>query len=138
MHDENLIAQLINVYYHEEYWVKRKMSVDKIRRYFNILLNNGNIITVERDKELLGYVEFWLINENQFSKLQRGGNLRPETEDVQTGNICYLNSLWIKNTERKGEVFKMMKKRFFEATRHCTLYCGVENKHNKRFRMLRR
>ena len=107
-----------------ETWHKKKLDEANATDYFTVLLERGNIITISQDNLLLGYVEFWRLNYGQFGRIVCCEEFSAIQEDVQTGNIAYVANTFIRKEYRKGEVYKMLRDRFFEANKACDYFVG--------------
>ena len=118
-----LIDQLWDFYQIED-WHRYKEPKESIDRYHERLLANGNIITVSEGDFLLGYVEVWKISFEQLGRIVAGERFSAYHEDVQTGQIGWVANTYIRPEYRMGNVYKILKKRFFEITESCTHYSG--------------
>jgi enolase len=116
--------QLTDIYLNKETWHEKKLSYEESIKYHEHLLESGNIIVVRDGDRVIGYVEFWRLTYEQFGRVICGEPLSAMHEDVQTGQIAYLANVFIEKDYRNGGVYKMMKKRFFEANTLCTHFVG--------------
>lgn len=119
----NLTDQLWELY-EQETWHKTRLAKEECDAYHSQLLDQGNIITVRDGDILAGYVEFWRINYEQFGRIICGEGLSAIREDVVHGYIAYVANTFIRPEYRKGEVYKMLRDRFFEANKYCTYFVG--------------
>lgn len=71
------------------------------------------LLYVEQDGELLGYVESWRINYQQFGRKLCGEPVDIEKEDIETGKICYINNVTIRPDVRKGLTIKLLRNKFY-------------------------
>lgn len=122
--DMTLAEQLTEVYLKYETWHKEKISKEEADKYHARLLSTGNIITVEKEGQLLGYVEFWRLSYEQFGRIIAGEPFSAYCEDVQSGHIAYVANTYILPEYRRGGVYRMLRDRFFEANKHCTHFVG--------------
>lgn len=106
----------------QEYLMPEADAID----YFDVMISRGNIIAVtsEDETELLGYVESWKINFEQFGRIVCKANFWTKDENTINGNICFLANIWISPGFRKGMVFKEMELRFFANNNDCEYYSG--------------
>lgn len=125
MNHESLINQLVSIYLEEENWHRKKLDREEAKLYFAHLLSKGNIITVEHNNVLCGYLEFWRLTYEQFGRVLCQP-LSAMQEDVQTGYISYLANIYIKPEYRDSQVFNRLRDRFFEANASCTYFVGEE------------
>lgn len=124
MLNDIIIKQLWEIYDKSEWWHKEKLAKEEADKYHSILLNQGNIITCSEGDNLLGYVEFWRINYEQFGRIICGEGFSALCEDVIHGHIAYVANTFIRPEYRKGEVYKMLRDRFFEFNKECTHFVG--------------
>lgn len=120
----DILNQLLDVYYLEEPWQKNKMPVEEARKYHSNLLDSGNISYYEENEEVLGYVEYWKINYEQFGRIICGEPFSAYLEDVNSGNIAYVANTWIKEDERRGRVVRILKLMFYKNCCSCDYYVG--------------
>ena len=128
-----LIDQLIKVYYEEETWCRNKLPIDKIREYYEEIFKKNRIITIVEKGELLGYMESWRVNVLQLFHIARGDDFHIAEEDIGHGNICYVNSIWIREDKRGTDVGKKLKEQFFKNLKGCRFIYGDQNGKNARF-----
>lgn len=119
-----LAEQLSHVYLEKETWHRSKLSWEDAVEYHQRLLDRGNIITVQDNERLVGYAEIWRLNDEQLERVLGGGTLAADAEDVQTGCHAYVANIYIEPEYRHGEVFKLLKRRFFELCGDCVDYSG--------------
>lgn len=119
--------QLVDIYLHKEWWVKEedKLSFEVALRYYTKLYNQGNILTCEIGDEIVGYLEFWKINFEQFGRIICHASFCGDGEDIQNGNIGYVANVWIDEKHRNSWVTKFLKIKFYENTHMCEYYCGM-------------
>jgi len=133
--DKNLvIEQLIKIYMTEEWWHKNKLSLEESWKYFKHLLINGNIVYKAVKNELVGYAEFYLVNDKQVNVLNSSSDFFILNEDITNGNICYVSNIWIKEGHRGNGLMRSFKKEI-ESTKDFDYYSGNELKNNKRLRV---
>jgi hypothetical protein len=83
-------AQLVDIYFNEEWWHKNRMTYLQAFDYHKTRYENGTIYTYEEKGEVLGYYERYI-----------------------QGNTCILYNIWIKESLRRGRVFKELYRHFF-------------------------
>jgi len=121
---EDIIKQLVDAYYKNEYWHKTRMPYTEAVRYHNKLFTQGNIVIYEELGIILGYYEVWRINFEQFGRIICREHFSSFWEDVDSGNVAYVANAWIDKDFRKGRVANYLIKQFFKQNHHCTHYCG--------------
>ncbi len=84
--------QLTDIYFRHEHWHAFKMPYKQAIRYHDKRVKSGEILVYLENSEVLGYCERHFVY-----------------------NVCFLDNAWIKNTERRGKVFKELHKQFYET-----------------------
>jgi len=120
----NLIEQLVRVYYEEEPWHRTRMSWEEAVNYHTKLVEDGSILCYTELGVLLGYVEVWRINFEQFGRLICKCPFSAYLEDVKSGNIAYVANVWVDKKFRRTAVIKMLKLMFFKYTKDCEYFVG--------------
>jgi len=120
---KEIITQLVEIYYKEEWWQKNKMSHEEAYKYHEKRLNDGNIVCYIEDEKVLGYYEVWCVTYEQWGRMVCG-ELVGFNEDVVSGNVCVVNNVWIDKSLRRGKVFKSLMKDFYKKHCHCDYYVG--------------
>lgn len=121
----SLTDQLVRIYLDEEGWHKSKLSEDESKKYFDRLIEKKRIFTIQTDDgTLIGYFESWRVNFEQFGRIVCSDQFSAYSEDVETGNICYLANVWIKKEFRDGNTYKLMKAKFIEQNYSCEYFVG--------------
>lgn len=121
----SLVEQLNDIYFENENWHTAKLSRMEAWKYHERLLNDGNIITISDGDMLCGYIEFWRISYEQFGRIICGEPFSAMHENVLNGQIAYVANTFIKENFRNGEVYKLLRNRFFEFNKDCTHFCGI-------------
>ena len=119
-----LIDQLWEFYEKHEWWQETRRSKEEIDHYHSTLIQQGNIITCSDGDILCGYVEAWRVSYEQFGRIICGEPFSALHENILNGQIAYLANTYIRPEYRRGEVYKMLRNRFFEANRDCTHFVG--------------
>jgi ribosomal protein S18 acetylase RimI-like enzyme len=130
----DIIKQLLDIYYNEEFWHRNKMPYQTAYSYHKTMFDKGNIIVNVQDEKVLGYVEFWLINEEQLSHILDDGKFCGDTEDTENGDICYVANMWIDPQYRNNGIIKQFKREIFTKYKG-KIYTGEEVKNNNRLRI---
>lgn len=122
---------MIAVYYHTP-WQQNLLPLPEALRYFTHLLNKGNII-YQQDSEgnVIGFLEFYKINYDQFRKLAENKSFPVLEENISDGPICWVSDLWIDEKYRLNSVGKNLKARLFNAAKSCEYFAGREQGLNK-------
>lgn len=124
MGTEELVRQLVAIYYSHEYWHEHKMSRIDAWRYHEKLLELGNIITISSADFLHGYVEYWRLTFEQFGRIICNEPFSAICENVQNGQIAYVANTFIRSEYRNTEVYRMLRDRFLESNKECTHFVG--------------
>ena len=117
---------LADCYLTKQPWQTRLMPREDIVKYFHTMIERGNIIAEYTENELLGYVESWHINYEQFGRIicDTKNLFFTYNENTTNGNICYLANIWINPKCRQGIVFKNLESEFFKRNNNCDYYVG--------------
>ena len=129
----NLIEQLIKIYLNEEWWHTKRLTLQEAWEYFRVLLIKNNLLVKIENDEIIAYVEYWLINDEQFKRVSSGEHFDISKENICDGNICYVHTLWIKDSYRGNGVLREFKKSV--ENKPFEYYGGIEQKYNKRLRL---
>jgi hypothetical protein len=132
------IDRLNEIYYTQEPWHREWETPCGITNYHQSMIDSGNIITCLNGDDLVGYVEFWLVDWKQLKRIIKNKEFIAPFEDLNSGRICYIANLWIDKTARQGEVFKRLKKRFNQYTLNCKYFCGHETREDNKFKIYKR
>lgn len=120
----NIIDKLNWIYFHVETWHKKKMSEDEATKYHKKLLREGNILCYLDGENLIGYVEFWRINYEQFGRIICREHFSGYLENIKDGNIAYVANTWIDEQHRNTQVYKELKLKFFSVNYKCDYFVG--------------
>jgi len=118
-----MIDQLINIYLEKENWHEYKLPREEAEKYFKRLIGKGRILWVTDNKRIVGYVESWRINYEQFGRIICKETFSAYTEDVETGNIAYVANTWI-HPDYRWEVYKILRNKFFNQNKDCEYFVG--------------
>jgi len=100
-------------------------SDDELDRYHRRMLDCDAIRTVlDASGNLLGYVEYWRINFEQFGRLICKAGFNVHEEDIVSGPICYLSNTCIHPEHRRGPVYKTLRTMFFEKNFGAEYFVG--------------
>ena len=136
----DLVFQLMEVYYNEETGWETHLTPKEAEKYFKNLIKKDRIlaITSTRDTDngmLEAYCEFWTINAEQLRKaISETERFYPETEDINSGEICHIFCLWVRKDLRKAEHIRRIRRMIIDKCPHIEYFTGQELKNNRRFR----
>ena len=122
---ENLVEQLLDIYYTKEEWHINKLDLGQARDYFNALINKGNIICIEVEGKVLGYVEFWCVSLGQLQRIKENEPFFILEENITYGSFCYIHNIWVDKDYRNNGVLKQLKETLFDMVKHCFYIAGV-------------
>lgn len=125
-----MINQLVKIYYSIK-WNKTYLSEIEARKYFQCLINKDRIICSLKDNEVVGYIEWWNIKDDQLLRALYS-DFHIGEEDIESGDICLVSDVWIKEGEK--DVWKYLKNELFKRNRHCKFFIGKEIKRGRRIR----
>lgn len=117
-----IVDQLTKIYLEKENWHTHKLSVEESNKYNERLLINGNILTYIINDELLGYLEWWGINFEQFGRLVCREAILTDKEDILNGNIALINNMWIHSDHQHGDAFDILSAMFLSRCRDVDFY----------------
>ncbi len=130
---------LTECYLTQQPWQKFYMGRKDAIKYFEEMINRGNIIAIQDDGILLGYTEFWRLTYEQIGRLMCGAPFWTFDENTTDGNLCYVANIWINPDLRQGLVFRAMEELFFKMNHSAEYYCGFANrKRTKPFKVFKR
>ena len=110
---DEIIDHLVRVYYEEETWHKTRMPKEEAVKYHRKMYEDGCILVYRELNVVLGYIEVWRINFEQFGRLICKHPFSSYLEDVRNGNIAYVANTWVDKKFRGGSVMKMLSIMFF-------------------------
>lgn len=117
-----IIEQLTHIYETQEEWHKNRLSHEEANAYHERLLVNGNILTYIIKDEIIGYLEFWLIDYNQFGRLVCNQPILTDIENLLDGNIALINNMWISEKDRNGKAFNTLAAQFLSRCKSADFY----------------
>ena len=131
---DQLAGQLADFSLKYDPYQQKDVSKEHIKNTFVTLLDKNRVIyKLDPNGDLIGFVESWRINYEQFGKLICNPNKQPDLRqwDIETGNICYLGNILIHPDFRQGLVIRYLKTEFFKQNFMCEYFVGerVAKKH---------
>lgn len=134
-----MIQDLMRIYYEEEQYHKTKLSRKESEKYFDAVLKKGRILVTKYQGSIVAYIESFRITKNQLQRIIMGEHFFPATEDINNGNICFIQGLWIHPSFRNTIVGIQLKMRLFYQNKDCLFFCGYHNKNGvRKFKVYRR
>lgn len=131
----NIAEQLTFLYINDEKWYSHKLSEHDANLYHERLLMQGNIITHITDGMLDGYLEFYRINYEQLGRILCDIQLGDD-EDLLTGDIAFINRMWIKEEFRNTRIFNMLGAIFLERNKDANIFATIQqHKNHKPFQV---
>jgi hypothetical protein len=122
--NEQLVEQLVRIYYDHEWWHGEKMSRDQAIRYHETLLDKDRLICLFNGDELIAYAECWRITFEQFGRLVCHVPVGICEEDIETGYLSYVNNVWVKPEYRHTNTLKKLKYLYFKENGDCDYHVG--------------
>jgi len=132
----SLIDQLVRIYHEEKLWSKSVLSKEESIEYYKEILKKGKLIYHLQNDNIVGFIEWHNLNDDQFVRFIHNKEFHIAEEDIDSGSICYITSVWVKNGHRY--VYRILRDRLLETNKACELFAGKELKRNNRLRMFRR
>ena len=139
----DVVQELMRIYYEEEKDFKRHLVPKEAERYFKSLLKKERILTIadswSSDKRMLeAYCKFWTITPEQVAKaVDENKDFFPMEEDINTGEVAHIFSLWVRSDLRKSDYVRRIRKMIIDKCPHIKWFTGQELKNNRRFRFHR-
>lgn len=93
--------------------------------YFERLMMNGNIITYVKNEELLGFIEYWRVNMEQFGRICCNMTLAHE-ENLNDGNICLITRMYIVPDLRNADTFINIGRQLLEKNIDAQFYAAMQ------------
>lgn len=117
-----IVNQLTNIYLTKENWHVNKLSKEEADQYHERLLMQGNIITYVKEDKLIGYLEFYRINFDQWGRLVCGEKIAVLEENILDGKIAYINNMFVSEDERGLEAFNYLGRLFLSKCIDCNYF----------------
>jgi hypothetical protein len=123
---DEVVEQLVDFYYDYDRFQTHNLPKDEVSNTIGVLLDKGRIVYHEELGELLGYVESWRINYEQFGRRICNQHMKFDVglENIQTGPVCYLANTTIRPSHRMGYVYMILADKFFEQNSDAEYFCG--------------
>ncbi len=120
-----MIEEIVNIY--ENILPKNPimLSHDEATKYFERLMMNQNIITYIQDNELVGFIEFWRVTDEQFGRMCLNKPILHD-EDLLKGSTAVITRMWITPTLRNGETFLNLGREFLRFNEKCTNFAWLQ------------
>lgn len=123
MSNEKIVEQLCQIHEKYEVWQERMGREDSIL-YHRTMLENGVIQCASEGEHILGYIEVWRINSEQFGRLILGKPFCSMQENVLSGEVAWFANIFILPEHRRGSVIKDLRLKFFQKYENCPYYSG--------------
>lgn len=123
----SLIDDLTEIYLNYETWHTRKLSYEEAHSYYGVCTGKNRILArylPGEEKKVVGYVESWRINYEQFGRILCRLPFDIGIENITDGNICYVEGTWIHPDYRRGYVYKDLVSEFFIQNASCEFFVG--------------
>ncbi len=125
----NLLSQLLDIYYTKENCYENLLPKKEAEKYFKRMLYTGHIIPRVLKEKVVGYIEVWMVDGDQFNRIKDGYSFHA-SEEPMGGKIAYVAALYSSGGDTVRWLVKEAKARFD--------YVGFafnEHKYNKRLRV---
>ena len=121
----SIVEQIVFLYGHVLPKNPIMLTYEEALEYFERLIMNGNIITYVKDNELLGFIEYWRINNEQFGRICCNYTLAHE-EDLLHGNICLITRMYIVPDLRNAETFVVLGRQLLEKNKDAVNFAAMQ------------
>lgn len=119
-----MIEELTRIYLNEYRQEEEKLSEEEQRKYFDYVLSKNCIHTYGTHDNLLGFIESWRLDFQQFGRLICYAPFNIYEENITEGPICYLANIWIHPEHRRGAVIRQFKYDFFRCNMDAEYFVG--------------
>lgn len=122
---DTLVGQLVEFYYVYDQFQEPRIPEPELRNTLFVLLQKNRILVCVEGDQLLGYVECWRVNFEQLGRLMC--HVKPfdvGLEDIEHGNICYINNTTIHPEYRRSWVARYLRTLVFDTNRECEFFLG--------------
>ena len=121
----SLIDELLYFYYNYDNFQTSYFDKEKAIRYFKTIIDKNCICTtLNDDGKLIGYVEFWRINYEQFGRILCCEPINIYDEDIENGPICYLANITVHPDFRRGRTIIDLRGKFFRENYYSKYFVG--------------
>ena len=124
----SFIDQFNEFYYKYDKFQTSGLSHEHITNYHAYMLENNRLDYYIENGELLGYVESWKINFEQWGRLVCHAPFNPLQENIGSGDIAYVANVTIKPEYRKDVIAKYLRNKFFIRNFDCEYFVGEANR----------
>lgn len=125
MEREKLVSEMIRFHKTlDAFQEDCKMTDAELVQFYNVLIDKDRLVTFDDGEKLLGYVESWRINFEQFGRILCGCRWAIAEEDINTGNICFIANTTIDPEARFSEVYRAMARQIFAKNKECEFFAG--------------
>ena len=106
------------------WWHEGEKIPEDITAYHRRMYDNGNITICMSGEFVLGYIEVWRVNFEQWGRLVCHAPFDIYEENITDGNIAIVSNMFIRPEFRNGKVYKKLRNDFFKQNSHCDYYVG--------------
>ena len=122
-----MLAEKLAEFYHNYDPIHKNTDMERSTKLMQSLLERGRLIVeFNGAEEIVGFVESWRVNYEQFGKLICYPGYPEDFDkwDINSGNICYLSNIVIHPAYRMGTTIKLFKNEFFRQNFKCDFFVG--------------
>lgn len=132
----SLIDRLIE-FHRREYW-SQQLSDSEARAYYRTALDKGRIILYVEDGLCQGYLESFRLDFERLGRLLCNQRFNIALEDINTGPICYVNSIYLEPEVRMRWSLSYFKHRLFLENPDAEIFIGERAGRNGSLRIYNR
>ena len=124
--DWQLVDQLVYYYYNYDPDCTRGegLSPHEVKNTIAVTLAKERIQTVVENKQLVGYVESWRLDYEQFGRLLCSRDFDVGLEDIQHGPILYLANVTVRPDYKNTWVIRNLRDQLFHKNLDATYFLG--------------
>lgn len=134
----SLITEQLCTIYESQEWNKCLPTRPMMRAYVSELINRKNVFWCLDKDRVVGFCETWKITYEQLGRMVCNEEMVLDDENTTDGYISYVFNVWIDEKYRKGEVYRMMRNRWYELYGGTEFYCGhAKRKHTGLYKVFK-
>ena len=122
---DSVLDQLTRIHYEYENWHDKNQPKSEVKQYISKVIKKGRLLVYVSQGEVLGYVESWRLDYDQWGKIVCHESFSPCDQEVNFGPIAYVANVWIHPDHRRSNVFKMLYIGFMQQNWNAKYFVGV-------------
>jgi hypothetical protein len=107
---------------HEQFQTTKDYA--HVKDILRVLLDKDRLILAYRDGQIVGYIESWRLSFEQLGRVILDIPFNIESEDIETGEVCFLSNITIHPDHRGGSVMRELRNEFILQNRDASYWIG--------------